>query len=146
MAVSDPFNLERFVEAQGATYSQALAELKAGRKRGHWIWYILPQLAVLGRSGMARHYGLSGVEEARAYLQHPLLGERLRECCRALLAVEGRSAHEMLGSPDDLKLRSCVTLFAQVDTPGSVFEQVLEKYYEGEPDPLTLAHLTSSAD
>lgn len=134
----DPYDLERFVSAQEMTYPQALAELKVGRKHSHWIWYILPQLAVLGRSGMARRYGITGLEEARAYLKHPLLGQRLRECCAALLALEGLSAHQILGSPDDLKLRSCATLFARVDTAGSVFERVLDQYYGGEPDPVTL--------
>ncbi|GAA0793602.1 DUF1810 domain-containing protein [Marinobacterium sediminicola] len=138
---TDPFDLNRFVTAQQGAYPQALAELKAGRKRSHWIWYILPQLAVLGRSSMAQHYGLSGLEEARAYLHHPVLGPRLRKCCEALLEHEGLSAHAILGSPDDLKLRSCATLFARADKPGSQFEQILDKYYGGEPDSLTLSYL-----
>lgn len=137
----DLYDLTRFLLAQEEIYPQALAELRAGRKRSHWIWFILPQLRELGRSGMARRYGIPGIEEARAYLQHPLLGARLSECCEALLALEGLSAHAIMGSPDDLKLRSCATLFAQVDEAGSVFEQILDKYYKGERDPLTLACL-----
>lgn len=139
--MQEPFSLEAFIQAQASVYPQALAELRAGRKRSHWIWFILPQLSALGRSGMARRYGIPGIEEARAYLQHPVLGARLRECCEALLALEGVSAHAIMGSPDDLKLRSCATLFAQVDEAGSVFEQILDKYYKGERDPLTLACL-----
>ena len=137
------YQLERFLNAQDGSYAQALAELTAGRKRSHWIWYILPQLTVLGRSGMAQHYGISGLDEARAYWQHPVLGPRLQACCEALLALEGKSAHEIMGSPDDLKLRSCATLFAQVAGEDSVFERVLDKYFEGEPDPLTLEFLAS---
>lgn len=136
--MSNTDRLERFLNAQEGTYAQALAELRAGRKRSHWIWYILPQLAVLGRSHMTQHYGISGLDEARAYWQHPVLGPRLRTCCEALLALEGKSAHEIMGSPDDLKLRSCATLFAQVAGEDSVFTQILHKYFEGEPDPLTL--------
>lgn len=139
--MQEPFSLDAFVEAQASVYPQALAELRAGRKRSHWIWFILPQLSALGCSGMARRYGIPGFEEAGAYLQHPVLGARLRECCEALLAQEGLSAHAIMGSPDDLKLRSCATLFAQVDEAGSVFEQILDKYYKGERDPLTLACL-----
>ncbi len=141
--MNNSYALERFLNAQDGSYAQALAELKAGRKRSHWIWYILPQLAVLGRSGMAQHYGISGLDEARAYWQHPVLGPRLQACCEALLALEGKSAHEIMGSPDDLKLRSCATLFAQVAGKDSVFTQVLDKYFEGEPDPLTLEFLAS---
>ncbi len=141
--MNNSYVLERFLNAQDGCYAQALAELKAGRKCGHWIWYILPQLTVLGRSGMAQHYGISGLDEARAYWQHPVLGPRLQACCEALLALEGRSAHEIMGSPDDLKLRSCATLFAQVAGENSVFTQVLDTYFEGEPDPLTLEFLAS---
>lgn len=136
--MQEPFSLDAFVQAQASVYPQALAELRAGRKRSHWIWFVLPQLSALGRSGMARRYGIPGIEEARVYLQHPVLGARLRECCEALLALEGLNAHAIMGSPDDLKLRSCATLFAQVAGEDSVFERVLDKYFEGEPDPLTL--------
>ncbi len=141
-----PFDLNRFVTAQQGVYPQALAELKAGRKRTHWIWYILPQLQILGHSGMAQLYGITGGEEARAYLHHPVLGPRLRKCCEALLMHEGLSAHAILGSPDDLKLRSCATLFAQVSAPDSVFERILDKYYDGEPDPLTIEYLDRRDD
>ncbi len=136
--MSDPYNLQRFVDAQQRSYPQALQELRDGHKRSHWIWYILPQLEGLGHSAMAREYGIGGRDEARAYLDHPLLGARLRECCEALLAVQGRTARQILGSPDDLKLRSCATLFAQVAPPGSPFERLLERYYGGEADHRTL--------
>ena len=134
----DPFDLHRFVQAQEDVYAQALAEIRSGRKRTHWIWYIFPQVAGLGSSPTARRYAISGLEEAEAYLRHPVLGERLLECTTAVLLVEGLSATEILGSPDDLKLRSCATLFARVSEPGSVFGRVLAKYYAGEPDPKTL--------
>jgi uncharacterized protein (DUF1810 family) len=127
-----------------------LEELAAGGKTSHWMWFIFPQLRGLGMSATARRFGLSGLEEARAYLAHPLLGARLRECTRLVLAVEGRSAHEIFGSPDDLKLRSCLTLFAQAVAPSPapdtrVFGEALAKYYGGEPDPRTLELLISSA-
>lgn len=134
----DPFQLARFVEAQRGTYDDALAEVSAGRKRSHWMWFIFPQLRGLGHSSMAQHYGLSGADEARAYLAHPVLGPRLVEICQALLAVNGRTAHDIFGTPDDLKLRSCVTLFAQVSPTGSVFHQLLEKYYAKAMDDRTL--------
>jgi uncharacterized protein (DUF1810 family) len=143
---ADPFVLERFVRAQASVYAQALAELRAGRKRSHWMWFVLPQLRGLGASGTAHRYGLSGLDEARAYLAHPLLGVRLLECAGALLQVEGASAHDIFGSPDDRKLRSCATLFARACPPGSAFERVLEKYFAGEPDPATLALLARAAE
>ena len=130
--------LDRFVRAQEGDYERALAEVRAGRKRTHWMWYIFPQLEGLGSSSMAKRYGIKSMEEARAYLEHPILGPRLVECMEAVLAVEGRTAHEIFGSPDDLKLRSCATLFACVAGTGSVFERVLEKYYGGERDIRTL--------
>ena len=135
---SDPWNLGRFVEAQERDYSRALSEIRQGRKRSHWIWYVFPQLAGLGYSHNARFYGLSGAEEAQAYLDHPVLGARLTEISQALLEVEGRTAHDILGSPDDLKVRSCATLFATVAPAGSVFQQVLDQYYGGEADSKTL--------
>ena len=140
----DPYDLHRFVQAQEDVYAQALAEIRSGRKRTHWIWYIFPQVVGLGSSPMARRYAISGLEEAEAYLHHPVLGERLLECTMAVLLVEGLSATEILGSPDDLKLRSCATLFARVSERGSVFGRVLAKYYHGEPDPKTL-HLLGIA-
>lgn len=146
----DPYNLERFLEAQAHCYPRVLEELGAGEKTSHWMWFIFPQLRGLGVSATARRFGLAGLEEARAYLAHPLLGGRLRECTRTLLAVEGRTAHEIFGSPDDLKLRSCLTLFAQATVPSPaggdrVFGEALAKYYRGEPDPRTLELLISSA-
>src|SRR5262245_53651240 len=125
---TDPFHLQRFLIAQEPDYAQALAEIKAGRKRTHWLWYIFPQLDGLGFSETARYFGIKSIEEAKAFLDHPALGARLRECAEAALAIQGRTATEVFGSPDDLKLRSSATLFASVSEPGSVFERVLEKY------------------
>jgi uncharacterized protein (DUF1810 family) len=135
----DPFDLARFVEAQRDTYDVALAELKAGRKRSHWMWFIFPQLAGLGISAMSQRYAIASLAEAVAYLGHPLLGDRLLTCADAVLRVEGRSALELLGSPDDRKLQSSATLFSQaLSRPDSVFDQLLEKYFRGEPDSRTL--------
>jgi len=134
----DPYNLSRFVQAQEQTYDQALAELNAGRKRSHWMWYVFPQLDGLGSSPITKRYSIKSEAEARAYLDHPVLGQRLVDCAEAILRVEGKSAREILGSPDDLKLKSCATLFARVSPPGSVFERILEKFYSGEPDAATL--------
>jgi uncharacterized protein (DUF1810 family) len=142
---SDPFDLERFVRAQARTYEVALAEIRNGRKRSHWMWYVFPQVAGLGVSETSKHYAIGSAAEARAYLAHPVIGPRLIECVEAVLKVEGRSAHEIFGSPDVLKLRSCATLFAQVSPPGSVFERLLEKCYEGERDARTLELLRGSA-
>ena len=138
----DPHNLTRFLDAQKSIYPQALAELQAGRKRSHWMWFIFPQLAGLGHSSTAQFYAIGSLDEARAYLTHPTLGPRLIECAQALLQHEGKSATQMLGSPDDLKLRSSATLFAQVTPPESPFAQILKKYYESKPDPKTLELLT----
>lgn len=137
-----PFALERFVQAQAPVYETARAELAAGRKRTHWMWFVFPQLRGLGMSSMAQHYGIESLDEARAYLAHPLLGARLRECCALLLAVPGRGAQDILGSPDDLKLRSCVTLFARAAPQEPVFQQMLDKFYGGVPDERTEALLT----
>lgn len=134
----DPFDLQRFVDAQAGAYAGALAELRAGRKTGHWIWFVLPQLAGLGRSTTARAYGIGGLAEARAYVQHPLLGPRLRECAAALVSLDGHHPEAVLGPTDALKLRSSMTLFAAADPDERVFAAVLEKYYGGRPDPLTL--------
>ena len=136
--------LQRFLDAQDGVYEQALAELRAGRKRSHWMWFVFPQIAGLGHSSTAAYYAIADLAEARAYLAHPLLGARLAECAEALLGVTGRTAHEILGSPDDLKLRSSMTLFAQVAGPDSVFRRVLERYYGGEADARTLDLLASS--
>jgi uncharacterized protein (DUF1810 family) len=134
----DPHNLNRFVLAQEDDYAQALAEIRSGRKRSHWIWYIFPQFEGLGFSSMSRQYSIKSVAEAEGYLKHPTLGPRLRECCEAALSVEGRSAFEIFGSPDDMKLRSCATLFACASPPGSVFDRLLEKYFQGQRDDRTL--------
>jgi uncharacterized protein (DUF1810 family) len=136
--MSDPFDLTRFVDAQASTYETALAELRAGRKRSHWMWFVFPQVAGLGSSPMAQRYAISGLEEARAYLDHPLLGPRLRACTAAVNAVEGRSAHEIFGGPDDLKFRSSLTLFAAAAPDEPLFRLALEKYFDGAPDPRTL--------
>jgi uncharacterized protein (DUF1810 family) len=141
---SDRFDLERFVRAQARTYEAALAEIRSGRKRSHWMWYVFPQVAGLGVSGTSQHYAIGGAAEARAYLAHPVIGPRLVECVEAVLKVQGRSAREIFGSPDVLKLRSCATLFAQVSPPGSVFERLIEKCYEGERDARTQELLKGS--
>ena len=138
--MTDAFDLERFLRAQDAsgTYGQALAELRAGLKRGHWMWFVFPQVAGLGRSETARFYALSGLDEARAYLAHPVLGPRLREAAELAAAVEGRTASEVFGYPDDLKLRSSMTLFARAAPHDPVFTAVLDRYFGGDPDPRTL--------
>jgi uncharacterized protein (DUF1810 family) len=136
MMRADPHNLARFVQAQEGVYETALAELRHGRKSSHWMWFVFPQFFGLGSSATSQHYAIKSVAEARAYLSDPLLGPRLRECCWALLGVRGRSAREILGTPDDLKLRSCATLFDHV-APGSVFAQILDRFYEGQRDTST---------
>jgi len=130
--------LNRFVEAQGDVYDAALAEIASRRKRSHWMWFIFPQIDGLGSSPTSRHFAIKSVDEAKTYLAHPLLGPRLLECMRAVLDGPGGSATEIFGSPDDLKLRSCATLFAAVSEPGSVFEQVLTRFFDGVPDARTL--------
>jgi uncharacterized protein (DUF1810 family) len=137
-SASDPFNLERFVQAQDDDYVQALSEIRGGRKYSHWMWYIFPQLDGLGYSPTARHFAIKSRAEAEAYLKHPLLGARLLECAAAVLRIEKRSAFDIFGTPDDLKLRSCATLFAHASPAGSVFEQLLDKYYRGERDDKTI--------
>jgi uncharacterized protein (DUF1810 family) len=136
--MDDPIDLRRFVAAQEDAYDLALRELRAGRKRSHWMWFIFPQFAGLGSSTMAQRFAIGSVAEAEAYLAHPVLGPRLVKCCEAVLGVVGRTAYEIMGTPDDLKLRSCATLFAHLAPAGSVFERVLDKYYEGKPDQRTL--------
>jgi uncharacterized protein (DUF1810 family) len=142
---SDPFDLDRFVRAQKADYDRALAEVRGGRKRTHWMWYVFPQLDGLGYSATAKRYGIKGRDEAEAYLRHPVLGPRLVACVEAALLVEGRTAHQIFGDPDDMKLKSCATLFAAVSPPGSVFDQLLAKYYGGERDGQTLRLLGAGA-
>ena len=134
----DPYNLNRFVHAQEDTYEQALAEMRSGMKRTHWMWYIFPQLDGLAFSATSKHYSIKSIEEAKAYLDHPLLGPRLLECAEAVLHIEGRAAREIFGSPDDMKLRSCATLFACVSSELSVFSQLINKYFDGKPDDRTL--------
>jgi uncharacterized protein (DUF1810 family) len=134
----DPLQLRRFLQGQQFTYTQALSELKAGQKRSHWMWFIFPQLDGLAFSPTSKLYSIKSLEEAEAYLAHPVLGPRLLECAEAVLQVEGRTAHDIFGSPDDVKLKSSATLFAAATPPGSVFESLLDKYYGGERDRKTL--------
>lgn len=139
MAVTSPFDLQRFLDAQddAGTYDQALRELRAGEKRSHWMWFVFPQLAGLGRSPMAQHYAISGIEEARAYAAHPILGVRLGDCARALLALEETDAERILGAVDAQKLHSSMTLFAAAAPDEAVFKAVLDQYFDGKPDPGT---------
>ena len=130
--------LEHFVAAQDPIYQTALAELRAGDKQTHWMWFIFPQLRALGRSATALRYGLADLSEAKAYLAHKVLGPRLRECTQAMLGVEGRSAHDILHSPDDLKFRSSMTLFLLASADPAPFRAALDKYYGGELDPRTV--------
>jgi uncharacterized protein (DUF1810 family) len=141
-SASDPFDLQRFVDAQERVYPTVLGELRVGRKRGHWIWFIFPQFAGLGSSPTAARYAISSLDEARAYLRHELLGPRLHECTQLVNAVQGRSIGEIFGSPDDLKVRSSMTLFAHATDDNQDFVQLLERYYDGGEDPLTLERLT----
>jgi uncharacterized protein (DUF1810 family) len=133
----DPFDLSRFVTVQSSIYARALAELGSGRKRSHWMWFVFPQIAGLGHSTMAVRYAIASLSEAKAYLAHHVLGLRLRECTSAVLAVEGGDAHAIFGSPDDLKFRSSMTLFAQAEGRG-LFERALQKFFAGQPDARTL--------
>ena len=137
MNAADPHDLNRFLEAQRESYDQALAEIRSGRKRSHWMWFIFPQYAGLGSSPISQRYAIKSLEEAEAYLRHPILGPRLVECVGAALAIRDRSAFDVFGSPDDVKLRSSATLFAAVTPAGSVFSQVLDKYFGGQPDERT---------
>ncbi len=134
------FNLERFTEAQAPVYPQVLQELRAGEKRTHWMWFIFPQLSGLGSSAMAERYAIGSLDEARTYLAHPVLGQRLRECTTLVNNVQGRTAGQIFGWPDELKFRSCMTLFAQASS-GSEFQAALEKYCGGAGDEETLQHL-----
>jgi uncharacterized protein (DUF1810 family) len=131
-------DLSRFLFAQEDVYDTALSEIRRGRKETHWMWFIFPQLAGLGHSAMARRYAIRDIEEARAYLEHPVLGPRLVDCCQALISLNGKTASQIFGDPDDLKLRSSMTLFALAEGPGSLFEEVLTKYFSGGRDRLTL--------
>jgi uncharacterized protein (DUF1810 family) len=142
----DPHNLSRFVQAQEDVYEQALDEIHSGRKRSHWMWYIFPQVAGLGFSPTSQRYAIQSLAEAEAYLAHPVLGPRLVECAEAALGVEGRSAHEIFGSPDDMKLKSCATLFACITPAGSVFDRLLDRYFQGQRDGKTLRLLGVAPD
>jgi uncharacterized protein (DUF1810 family) len=138
VSARDPHDLQRFVLAQASDYPRVLAEIGGGRKQSHWMWYVFPQLDGLGFSSTSRLYAVKSLAEAEAYLRHPVLGPRLLECTEAVLRVEGRSAGEIFGATDEMKLRSCATLFARVSPAGSIFERVLTKYFRGEPDRRTL--------
>jgi uncharacterized protein (DUF1810 family) len=141
VTTDDPYDLQRFVTAQEPVMDRVRAELRRGRKASHWMWFVFPQVAGLGSSPTAQHYAISGLDEARAYLAHPVLGPRLVECARLAAAVEGRSAREVFGSPDDLKLRSSMTLFARAAPDEPAFAAVLDRFFDGEPDPRTLERL-----
>jgi uncharacterized protein (DUF1810 family) len=138
---SAPFNLQRFLDAQAPVYDRVLTELRDGRKRSHWMWFIFPQIAGLGSSDMARHFAISGRAEALAYLTHPTLGPRLRECTELVNQVPNRTISDIFGYPDDLKFRSSVTLFAATAPTEPCFRTALDKYFAGEPDPATHARL-----
>jgi uncharacterized protein (DUF1810 family) len=137
----DPYNLQRFVDAQQSVFDSVIAELEHGSKRGHWIWFIFPQLKGLGHSANSEFFGIASLQEAAAYLQHPVLGPRLIECTQLINAVEGRSAENIFGEIDAMKFRSSMTLFAKATSDNQVFIDALTKYFDGEFDPLTIAHL-----
>ncbi|KVQ06989.1 DUF1810 domain-containing protein [Burkholderia ubonensis] len=139
--MDDPYDLQRFVDAQDPVYAQVCDELRSGRKRSHWMWFVFPQIEGLGDSVMAQRYAIASLREADAYLRHPVLGERLRECTRLVNHVDGRSIQEIFGYPDYLKFRSSVTLFAHATSDNAVFVEALEKYYGGEADHRTLARI-----
>lgn len=138
-------DLKRFLDPQNETHQHALAEIKRGRKTSHWMWYIFPQLKGLGRSEAANFYGIKDLEEATAYLAHPILGKNLLEIAQVLLDLEGRTANQIFGTPDDLKLKSCLTLFAGIKNASPIFNEVLLKYFDGKPDALTLRLLETQA-
>jgi uncharacterized protein (DUF1810 family) len=144
VTTTDRFDLQRFVTAQAPVFATALEELRAGRKRSHWMWFVFPQLRGLGQSPTAQYYGIGGLDEARAYLTHPLLGPRLVLCTRTVLEAEAPSLHAVFGSPDDMKFRSCATLFSlAADDAGNVFRRALHRWCDGRPDERTLALLRS---
>jgi uncharacterized protein (DUF1810 family) len=140
------YDLERFVEAQnaGGTYERVLAELRLGHKTSHWMWFVFPQIAGLGQSQMSRTYAIGSLSEARAYLAHPILGSRLKECCRLVLDTRAPTAEAIFGGIDAVKLRSCVTLFGRADPSEPLFSQVLDRYFNGRPDPATKELLAAS--
>jgi uncharacterized protein (DUF1810 family) len=139
--MDDPFNLQRFIDAQQPVFAEVIAELGQGRKCGHWMWFIFPQLKGLGRTAQSTFFGISSVQETAAYLQHPVLGPRLRQCTQLVNAVEGRSAEDIFGEIDAMKFRSSLTLFAKATSENQIFTDALEKYYAGEFDPLTINYL-----
>ena len=141
--MADAFDLERFVQAQDPVMAEVWRELRAGRKRSHWMWFVFPQLRALGQSATAQHYGIASLAEAEAYMVHRVLGPRLVECTELVLAVEGRSATEVFGRPDDLKLRSSMTLFAAAAPGAGVFAEVIRRYFDGMPDPRTMELLAA---
>ena len=141
MAMNDPYDLRRFVIAQDPVYEQVRAELKQGRKQGHWMWFVFPQIRGLGHSTLAKTFEISSLEEAESYLKDPILGPRLRECTELVVLVEGRSIHQILGSPDDMKFRSSMTLFAHATPDNEIFRAALRKYYGGRFDRLTVDRL-----
>ncbi|QZZ18641.1 DUF1810 domain-containing protein [Leptothermofonsia sichuanensis E412] len=140
-STDDLYDLKRFLQAQETDYERALSEIRNGRKRSHWMWYIFPQFDGLGFSQTSKRYSIKSIAEAKAYLSHPVLGPRLIECIEATRSIEGRSAYEIFGSPDDMKLKSCATLFAYVSSPGSVFDRLLDRFFQGDRDRKTLSLL-----
>lgn len=140
-AMNDPYDLQRFVDAQRPVYDTVLAELRGGRKRTHWIWFIFPQIAGLGHSDMARRFAISSLDEARAYLAHPVLGRRLRECAQLVAVIDGKPIDQIFWHPDDMKFHSSMTLFAQASPDNTVFVECLDKYFGGRSDDATLARL-----
>ena len=140
--MTDPFNLQRFVDAQAPVYAEVLDELGAGAKTTHWMWFVFPQLKELGKSPLAKKYGIASLAEALAYLEHPLLGQRLLECTERMLALQGKTALEILGNPDDLKFRSCMTLFMAAKPDLPIWDAALRKYFGGKGDAATVALLS----
>ena len=141
--MDDPFIIERFVDAQNLVYDRVCAELQQGFKRSHWMWFIFPQIEGLGHSPLATKFAISSLEEAKAYLQHPILGSRLIHCTKLVCTTEGRTINEILGYPDDLKFRSSMTLFAHATPDNQVFEDALQKYFEGQYDPLSVERMVA---
>jgi len=139
--MNDPYDLLRFVDAQTSSYERACEELRRGRKQSHWMWFIFPQIRGLGHSPMANKYGIASLEEAEAYMRHPILGPRLKNCVEIVLKIENRSAEQVFGKPDDLKFRSCLTLFTRVGEENQIFKDALQKYFAGKPDQMTIDRL-----
>ena len=142
--MEDPYNLNRFVEAQNPVYARVCDELRKGRKTSHWMWFIFPQVTGLGFSSMSRRFSITSLDEARAYLNHPVLGPRLIECTKLVCAIPQKTIHEILGSPDDMKFRSCMTLFCQAADQPDLFKDALKRYFSGQFDTLTLERVQGS--